>query len=401
MIEDVYYKKEILLKDHGHTLRFRVSQDLFSSYQIDIGTKFLLRTISTDTDTDAYRKILDLGCGYGPIGLTLKKLKNNRSVHMVDRDALAIEYSRQNAELNQLSGVEIYGSLGYDDVGVTDFDLIVSNIPGKAGEPVISHFLQDSIHYLRRGGLVAVVIVAPLEQTVADILDNTPNINVLFRKNRSGHAVFHYAFSGEKSEPEQKAFERGVFHRDSITMSYRGVTYTMQTAIGLNEFDSLSFHTKLLMEGIYSLKNATFRRVLVFNPGQGHISVALCKLCKPENIILVDRDLLSLRYSKMNLLLNGCSAESIDLTHQAGIGVDILQPVDLIAGVLRETEGTRAINAVIRRISEQLTPGGTALLAGSSTAVTRVVNFLQSQNLLRLKTRQRRKGNSLLILERK
>ena len=138
----------------------------------------------------------------------------------------------------------------------------------------------------------------------------------------------------------------------------------------------------------------------MFNPGQGYVPVVLWKLYKPDNILLVDRDLLSLRYSKINLVLNECPEDNIKLSHQAGIGIDNLQPVDLIAGVIRESEGTRAINALIQKVSEQLSPGGTAVLSASSTAVTRVVNFLRSQNLLRIKKRERRKGNSLLILER-
>jgi 16S rRNA (guanine1207-N2)-methyltransferase len=399
MSKDVYYKKEIVIKDHGHTMRFRVSQDLFSSYQIDVGTRFLLRTIAAETDAATHQKILDLGCGYGPIGLILKKLDEKRIVHMVDRDALAVKYTRQNAELNQLSGVEIYGSLGYDDVTEKEFDLIISNIPGKAGEPVIAHLLRDSIHYLRGGGLVAVVVVSPLESTVAGILESTPNINILFRKNRSGHAVFHYTFTGEKPEPGQTAFERGVYHRDNVTISHHGLTYRMQTAYGLPEFDSLSFHSELMMDEISSLKGSTARRALVFNPGQGHIPVALWKLCKPDDIYLFDRDLLSLRYSKLNLVLNGYPAENINLSHQTGIGLDNLQPLNLIIGVLRESEGTGAIKAVIQHISEQLKPGGTALLAASSTAVTRVVKYIESINKLRIKRREKRKGNSLLVIE--
>ena len=91
----------------------------------------MIRTIIPDC-THNYSKILDLGCGYGPIGLTLKALRPESAVHMTDPDALAVAYSRRNAEINRLDGVKIYGSLDYDSITERDFDLVISNIPGKA-----------------------------------------------------------------------------------------------------------------------------------------------------------------------------------------------------------------------------------------------------------------------------
>ena len=61
--------KELTLNYHRHTLRFRVSQELFSSYQIDAGTRLLLKTVSDLAASEDVRKVLDLGCGYGPLGL--------------------------------------------------------------------------------------------------------------------------------------------------------------------------------------------------------------------------------------------------------------------------------------------------------------------------------------------
>ena len=129
-------------------LKFRVSQALFSSHQIDTGTQRLLKTV-LDFPFDEGGKILDLGCGYGPIGLTLAKRNPGSFVHMVDRDILAVDYARQNGILNGLDNCIAYGSLGYDDVTEHDFDLIISNIPGKAGETVITALLEDARYYTK------------------------------------------------------------------------------------------------------------------------------------------------------------------------------------------------------------------------------------------------------------
>ena len=67
---DPYYKKEVTLRIGGRGLVFRVSQTLFSSFGIDAGTELLLRTLHREGGK--FRKVLDLGCGYGPIGIALK-----------------------------------------------------------------------------------------------------------------------------------------------------------------------------------------------------------------------------------------------------------------------------------------------------------------------------------------
>ena len=162
MDTDVYFHKLVTYRAWKHELKFKTSQELFSAFDIDTGTKFLLRTI-VEAGYPAPKHILDLGCGYGPLGLTLKSLHPESTVHLTDRDALAVEYARQNASLNNLEA-DIYGSLGYDDIKHYDFDLIVSNIPGKAGEQVIAYLLREARFYLKPGGVMAVVVVSPLEK---------------------------------------------------------------------------------------------------------------------------------------------------------------------------------------------------------------------------------------------
>ena len=285
---DVYFKKVIDFQYKKQQLHFRVSQDLFSSHQVDMGSARLLRSLA-HTEGRAFHKILDLGCGYGSLGLTLKKLDEARGVCMVDRDALAIEYSRQNAVLNQLSDVDIHGSLGYDDVQSRDFDLIISNIPGKAGEAAIRSFLLDAQRYLSPTGFVAIVAVMPLEPLIAGILES-PYIHVVFREARAGHVVFHYQFSPEFSV--ESISEHNLYDREKIVISTGNIEFSMQTARGLPEFDQLNYHTELLIDGMQDLRGKSVKRALVFNPGQGHIPVALWKLFKPHQMGLVDRDLL-------------------------------------------------------------------------------------------------------------
>lgn len=397
MAEDVYLKKVITLEHWGKTLRFEVSQDLFSSFRVDVGTRFLLKTL-IESGAHPFKKVLDLGCGCGPLGLVLKSSGDSTAVHMVDRDALAVEFSRRNVMLNGFSGIEVYGSLGYDDINGYDFDLIVSNIPGKAGESVITHFLQDARHFLVPGGLVAVVVVNAIVLLVENILGSTPGLEVVFRQSRSGHTVFHYRFSGEAAE-YKNAFDRGVYHRDELDFTFDKLKYRMRTARGLPEFDSLHYRTELLLEGLCEFGQKDPARTAVYSPGQGHLPVVLWRTLQPESITIIDRDLLSLRCSRANLILNGCPDESISLLHRVGFAVDSGEKFNLVAGVLREEEGPAAIAQTIAGAAQNLAPDGLLLVSSSSTAATRLVESVKLDKSLEIVGRRKRKGYCLLVMK--
>jgi hypothetical protein len=130
------------------------------------------------------------------------------------------------------------------------------------------------------------------------------------------------------------------------------------------------------------------------------VPVALWKLLRPQNVTLVDRDLLALRYSQLNLILNGCPPERVSLSHRIGIGFQHENKIDLFAGVLREEEGKDATFLTLDQAVGNLSAKGMIILSASSTAVTRLVTYVESPGLLRIKMRERRRGYSLLALER-
>jgi 16S rRNA (guanine1207-N2)-methyltransferase len=401
MEKDVYYHKTVSFRFRKQDLQFRTSQQLFSSHNIDTGTKFLLRTIA-DANYPLFKRILDVGCGYGPLGLTLKSLYPKSSVHLFDRDALAVEYSKQNAALNGLTGVEIYSSLGYDDVTRNDFDLIASNIPDHAGETVITYLLREARYYLAPGGIVAVVVVTPLEEMVAETLEKTRGAEIILKRNRSGHAVFHYRFFDKVTPPKppKTSLQRGVYLRQNTTMTLDKFEYSMQTADGLPEFDSLSYGSELLVKSLEESQGREINNAIVFNPGQGHVAVVLFKLLQPESITLVDRDLLALQYSRLNLALNDCPADRIKIFHQAGLYYSSIEKPDLILISLREDESKEVTFLLLDQAFARLSDKGTIMVSSNSTSITRLATYIESQNLLRIKSRERRRGYSLLVLEK-
>jgi 16S rRNA G1207 methylase RsmC len=186
-MDDVYFKKRIDYYCRGQSLAFDVAHTLFSSHQIDEGTDLFLRTI----DVAAPRTILDLGCGCGVIGITLARLFPAARVYSLDRDLLAIRYTRHNAALNETPNVSAIGSIGFEHAPADSFDLIVSNIPAKIGDEAIERdFILGPLAHLRPGGDYWFVVVSGLNHLIPGI--GTRNgLRLKQVKKRAGHAVYH------------------------------------------------------------------------------------------------------------------------------------------------------------------------------------------------------------------
>ncbi|MBJ7598285.1 methyltransferase [Candidatus Nephthysia bennettiae] len=392
---DPYYKKTIALRVYGRTLELDVAHDLFSGHDIDAGTRLLLRSLATQ-EHEHRSSVVDLGCGYGPLGLGLKVLVPNRSLDLVDRDSLAIAYSRRNAERNGMPDARAYASLGWNDVRGDGFDLAVCNIPAKAGERAIRHFLLDVRQYLAPSGLVAIVVVARLDDMVRGLLTESAEVEVLFSKRVAGYSVYHYGFTAAglpKSEAPEDPL--GVFERGTIETDFRGLQYKLRTAYSLPEFDTLGYETELIAERLLALRRPP-RHLLVFNPGQGHLPVLVWKHLEPERVTLAGRDLLALRYSRANTAANGCPSERLKLLHEVRVEPADTEDVDLALAVLRERQPAAVSEFEIRALAQGLRPRARLLVGGSSTAITRLESAFARDRVVRIVGRKRNKGHSVL-----
>lgn len=192
---DVYFKKTIPFDLDGRHFEFDVSQMLFSSFQIDTGSSLLLRTIDASTDGDTHaaapRNILDLGCGYGPLGIVLARRFPDARVTLVDADLLAVRYARRNCELNDVDATtEVVGSVGLEDAPPGPYDLIVSNIPAKIGDAAIERdFVLEPLDRLSRHGQYWFVVVSALNRLIPK-LGRTHRLDLKQMGKRSGHSVY-------------------------------------------------------------------------------------------------------------------------------------------------------------------------------------------------------------------
>jgi 16S rRNA G1207 methylase RsmC len=157
--DDIEFKAELL----GHELRFRTTWGLFSPREIDEGTRLLLRHVELEADADC----LDLGCGYGAIGLALAAAAPRGKTWLVDKDFVAVEYARRNVRDNGLRNARAALSNGFSEVKKTDFDVIAANLPAKTGKELLYLLLHDAHAHLANGGALWVVTLSGLRRFVA------------------------------------------------------------------------------------------------------------------------------------------------------------------------------------------------------------------------------------------
>lgn len=158
-------KKDIVIKAklHGLDFTFNTTWGLFSPEKIDEGTEMLTNNINPKEDDT----ILDLGCGYGPIGIALARLATKGKVHMTDKDFVAVEYAKKNAELNNTPNAVAYLSNGFDQIPKeTKFDIIVSNLPAKISKEYFWILFAEAKEFLKPGGLFYVVTIAGLQHFI-------------------------------------------------------------------------------------------------------------------------------------------------------------------------------------------------------------------------------------------
>src|SRR5574344_1140847 len=141
-------KKIINVDMFGKRFRFSTNSGVFSKDKVDYGTKLLLNNIVIHKKSG---KLLDLGCGYGVLGVILGENYKNLDIDMVDVNERAVALANYNLKLNGVNGVNCYVSNIYEGVN-SKYDYIVTNPPIRAGKDVLLQFLVGSYDYLVSDG---------------------------------------------------------------------------------------------------------------------------------------------------------------------------------------------------------------------------------------------------------
>ena len=147
--------QEINFYFRENTFKFLTDNGVFSKGGVDFGSSTLLKTINLKEGQTI--SILDVGCGYGPIGICLGKTYPNVKIDMVDVNERAIDLAKKNAENNKVNNVNIFISNTYENI-ISKYDMIISNPPIRAGKKVVHSIICGAYEYLNEGGEMRCVI---------------------------------------------------------------------------------------------------------------------------------------------------------------------------------------------------------------------------------------------------
>ena len=155
-------------------LKFTTDAGVFSKLRVDYGSGVLIKAMkNVDFPKDG---ILDVGTGYGPMGLFAAKFWPDQEVDMVDVNERALDLAKRNAQFNRIDNVNIYQSDIYEKVD-KKYGLIITNPPIRAGKKVVDQILTEAKDHLVKNGVLLVVIQkkqgAPsAEKKMAEVFGN-------------------------------------------------------------------------------------------------------------------------------------------------------------------------------------------------------------------------------------
>ena len=168
-VEIKYYIK-------GFVMNFLTDNGVFSKKAVDFGSSLLLKSLPTLNNVN----ILDVGCGYGTIGLTIAKMNPTAYVTMVDINQRAVLLTNKNMISNQIKNAEIFVSDIYNNVH-QKYDFIVTNPPIRAGKKVVHNITLGAIAYLKDGGQMWCVIQKKqgAESLLIKLKDTFSNVEII------------------------------------------------------------------------------------------------------------------------------------------------------------------------------------------------------------------------------
>ncbi len=166
--------REFEIAARGVRLRLTTDAGVFSKGKLDTGTELLIESLPLVPEI---RTVFDLGCGYGPIGLTVASLLPQVTVYMGDVNERAVELAVKNADRNGIRNVVIRAGEGFTPFPDQQFDLVVTNPPIRAGKRVIYSLVGEAGHALNPGGMLTAVILTrqgakSLERKMEEVFGN-------------------------------------------------------------------------------------------------------------------------------------------------------------------------------------------------------------------------------------
>jgi len=169
----------------GSLFEFLTASGVFSRTRIDVGTRLLIESMVLPERG----RVLDLGCGYGPVGIAAAVFSPNLHVVMTDVNERAVWLAKENAKRNGVANVEFKRGFLYEPVRDMRFEVVLSNPPISAGMKTVQPLIKHAPRHLVNEGTLQIVVRSKVSgKRLAKLMTETfGNVNVLAR--RSGHRV--------------------------------------------------------------------------------------------------------------------------------------------------------------------------------------------------------------------
>lgn len=381
--------KTVPLKFNGVDLKLKTSHALFSSHHVDDGTMLLLKTLAQRDSVPTEGRVLDAGCGTGPLGLALKKFRPSLEVVARDRLALAASFTAENARINRLA-IDAGPGLLLENVP-GPWDLIVSNLPAKAGEPVLADFVRRSLGMVAEAGLVAVVVIEPLAAWFSAELDKAGAVR-LYEEAGGGYRVFHYKAGGPVTGRADPGFPE-AYRRGEVSWSVGNLRFVQKTFFGLPNFDGLDFRLQMTLS---LLEDRKLRGdCLVWEPVQGHLATWADAVLPPgATLHLAGNDALGLAAAGQNVTKRTPVLHPVPTLADLSLGAGSLGSALVQLHPEPEVPWVESTKEALLRL---LAPGAPVWINGTSTDLTR---FLERHKGLRKISDVRGKGWRVVLLER-
>lgn len=350
-----WYKETFEQSTLGASLSLRVPHDVFSTQRIDEGTLLLLENLASGTP----QSVLDMGCGYGALGLPVAAKFKEAVVEMVDRDLLAVSFSEQNARNNGLSNVRAYGSLGFRDVIRDRYDWILCNVPARIGRPFIQNLVQGGRVRLNPGGDLRLVVINDLCPVLQELAaESSWKMEEVKRGPR--HTV--YAFGADPASKVIESDARDLYFRDEV--EFNGMKLIRPFDLGGDDPKRLKQGLPVLFDALPRDPKAKFKSILCFRVGYGILPLYCRQKWSASHVTAVDRDLLATAFTRINSQMLDLSGDQLHVREKAHFpdAISADETFDLIVGELSPSAGERVVAAELEAISNALVKSGQAYL---------------------------------------
>lgn len=146
-------RRELRFLYRGEVLSFETDRGVFGSEALDPGTALLIESLTVGAD----ERVLDLGCGWGPLGIAAAKAAPQGRVLLTDVNRRAIVLAKANLRRNRIPNAEVRPGSGFDRLAGERFDLIVTNPPYHIGREFILRLLEEVPRHLTERGRLLLV----------------------------------------------------------------------------------------------------------------------------------------------------------------------------------------------------------------------------------------------------